>query len=509
MKEFKQKLMKAFQEANREGFGTKTHSDRHNMKLDIVKNFDDSDNKKFQDIADKLMTKPKDTRSKSPLQRTSTKKTISSATPSPKKGATSKSPSNKSPAKKSPKSPKKGSTQSLKRSNSTKSSKTPPKASPKSPAKSKNTVTQKPKFQEIDPKNVKSQLSAKNNSDSNSRVNEIKNESGGTLNSSSESIKSIIDEVRNELLMKPRKTNYLSDESPPILNRSCSYSDGQMNYNRKRLEHDLVEGTKHFGPKSDDDEIFTKCKSRSTSITSYEGFEKPLKGSVDNIAGSDEVFETSFPLSRNSSFHGKSNSRRGNKLDTRRTSSLEDLSKFISDNLKNQHKNKKDRHSSVSINDKPEYFEYLLSPSPTKYRNSRLPGSHANHASNFSNSSNGIALLQTTPKRGSLKKPSALPKNSDYDRGRSHNGGRDSFRQRERDRERDERDRDTERESDREQRESQRGTLNRSLSNNEGTPEDKIGEYKIIKKIFDFTPFLDFVIEMVYLIFSWHRFAFY
>nr|XP_040240416.2 regulating synaptic membrane exocytosis protein 1 isoform X1 [Anopheles coluzzii] len=72
---------------------------------------------------------------------------------------------------------------------------------------------------------------------------------------------------------------------------------------------------------------------------------------------------------------------------------------------------------------------------------------------------------------------------SDYDvRGRSryggHNGGREAYRQRDRDRDRDrnssdhERDRDL---SDREQRESrERGELDQSLSNTEGTPEDKI-----------------------------------
>ncbi|XP_053697220.1 regulating synaptic membrane exocytosis protein 1 [Sabethes cyaneus] len=67
---------------------------------------------------------------------------------------------------------------------------------------------------------------------------------------------------------------------------------------------------------------------------------------------------------------------------------------------------------------------------------------------------------------------------SDYDmrdRGRyGHNGGRDAYRRRERDRNSSdhERDRDL---SDREQRESRERTdMDRSLSNNEGTPEDKI-----------------------------------
>ncbi|XP_038119867.1 regulating synaptic membrane exocytosis protein 1 [Culex quinquefasciatus] len=64
---------------------------------------------------------------------------------------------------------------------------------------------------------------------------------------------------------------------------------------------------------------------------------------------------------------------------------------------------------------------------------------------------------------------------SDYDmRDRGRYGGRDAYRQRDRDRNNSdhERDRDL---SDREQRESrERAELDRSLSNNEGTPEDKI-----------------------------------
>ncbi|XP_055607386.1 regulating synaptic membrane exocytosis protein 1 isoform X9 [Uranotaenia lowii] len=68
---------------------------------------------------------------------------------------------------------------------------------------------------------------------------------------------------------------------------------------------------------------------------------------------------------------------------------------------------------------------------------------------------------------------------SDYDmrdRGRyGNNGGRDAYRQRDRDRNSSDHDRDRGDLSDREQRESrERADLDRSLSNNEGTPEDKI-----------------------------------
>uniref|UniRef100_A0A182K2L3 C2 domain-containing protein n=1 Tax=Anopheles christyi TaxID=43041 RepID=A0A182K2L3_9DIPT len=478
---------------------------------------------------------------------------------------------------------------------------------------SKGKVTEKPNFKEIDTKKSKTKLPTKK-SDSKSRVDEIKSEST-VLYSSSESIKSIIDEVRMELLQKPKSTVYLSDESPTILNRSHSFSDGELNCNKRIHDcydkYDFVDGRKHYllkderqrltdrygheravgyerstdrrrgdgeyerkgcrmVPDGEEDnrcrrpEMFPKCKSRSSSLVSIEGDEIQVRRKVyhsdsaedeDNDGredeeeeeGDDEVFECSFSRGRNSSFNGKSSLTRKARYDTRRTSSLEGLDQFLA-NLQDRDRrdrrgcrdggSKSDsvRHSSVSINEKPEYFEYTKSPSSPyctsgsgRSASSRKP---ANYASTLSSnkSSNGVALLQTTPKRPSMKKSSNTPPavgngggrvaggtrsrshdrhttnrtgspststgcvsmehqrrsrttHSDYDvRGRSryggHNGGRDAYRQRDRERDRDrnssdhERDRDL---SDREQRESrERGELDQSLSNTEGTPEDKI-----------------------------------
>uniref|UniRef100_A0A182SIZ4 Uncharacterized protein n=1 Tax=Anopheles maculatus TaxID=74869 RepID=A0A182SIZ4_9DIPT len=414
-----------------------------------------------------------------------------------------------------------------------------------------------------------------------------------------------------ELLQKPKSTVYLSDESPTVLNRSHSFSDGELNYSKRVHDcydkYEFVDGRKHYLLKDErlkerlndrygreravgyersgdrrgrcdeeyerkgrrmlpdgeeDDpfrrpEMFPKCKSRSSSLVSNEEGEVRLRRKVyhsdsaedddggEEEEGDDEVFESSFSRGRNSSFNGKSSLKRRARYDTRRTSSLEGLDQFLA-NLKDRDRHdrhggregtygssKSDsaRHSSVSINEKPEYFEYAKSPSSPyctsaggsgRSASSRKP---ANYASTLSSnkSSNGVALLQTTPKRPSMKKSSntsmagddgggrsrshdrhsnrsgspstasgtrdhpqrrTRASHSDYDvRGRSryggHNGGRDAYRQRDRERDRDRNSSDQERDrdlSDREQRESrERGELDQSLSNTEGTPEDKIG----------------------------------
>lgn len=181
------------------------------------------------------------------------------------------------------------------------------------------------------------------------------------------------------------------------------------------------------------------------------------KSSQSSESGSDDVFESP-------------NRKRNPRFTKRRSSSLDALTSnppFI----------KSTGNSSVSINDNPEYFEYPKSPLLTDLPNPS--GSVANSASNFHNSL-GTTLLHTTPKRPSIKKSSNenTKHSSDYDvrdrgRGRNSNGGRDSYRERHRERERDP-DRGL---SDREQRESfTRSSFNRSMSNAEGTPEDKIGE---------------------------------
>uniref|UniRef100_A0A182NRW5 C2 domain-containing protein n=1 Tax=Anopheles dirus TaxID=7168 RepID=A0A182NRW5_9DIPT len=586
--------------------GSKSSLDRSSLTLNIVKNVDEgTTGRKTDTDSSKKVDKPSSTgkpasvakKEKEPAKSTKAasskpamvKSKSTSSSNTPKKGAT------KSPAKA-------GGGGSVKKAGSLKGKPAKASSSASVASATKEKVTEKPNFKEIDTKKSKSKLN-KNKSDSKGRVDEIKSESA-VLYSSSESIKSIIDEVRMELLQKPKSTVYLSDESPTVLNRSHSFSDGELNYSKRVQDcydkYEFVDGRKHYllkderlkarlsdrygceravgyergsgvdrrrgdgeydrrgcrmVPDGEEDapgqrpgEMFPKCKSRSSSIVSNEAGEIHLRRRVyhsdsaedddDDEEGDDEVFESSFSRGRNSSFNGKSSLKRRARYDTRRTSSLEGLDQFQS-NLHGRDrrggregtyvdgKSDSARHSSVSINEKPEYFEYTNSPSSPYARTSaggaRIASSRksANYASTLSSnksSSNGVALLQTEPKRPSMKKPSAAvgdgaaptepatrsrshdrhanrsdsptsggrrarTTHSDYDvRGRSryggHNGGRDAYRQRDRERDRDrnssdhERDRDL---SDREQRESrERGELDQSLSNTEGTPEDKI-----------------------------------
>uniref|UniRef100_A0A182PSL5 C2 domain-containing protein n=1 Tax=Anopheles epiroticus TaxID=199890 RepID=A0A182PSL5_9DIPT len=575
--------------------GSKASLDRSSLTLNIVKNVDEEASVRKPEKRNNA-GKPTDKENPAAVVEKKEKEPCkagksSSSTPKPAM-VKSKSSTGTSTPKKGTKSPAKSgkSGGSIKKAGSLKGKPTKPGGSTGSVASgSKEKVMEKPNFKEIDTKKSKSKLPSKK-PDSKSRVDEIKSEST-VLYSSSESIKSIIDEVRMELLQKPKSTVYLSDESPTVLNRSHSFSDGELNYSKRIQDsydkYEFVDGRKHYllkdekirqrltdrygheraigyerscdrrrGDGEEDDtfrraEMFAKCKTRSSSVASNDADEIRARRKVyhsdsaeeddddegvqEEEEGDDEVFESSFSRGRNSSFNGKSSLKRRTRYDTRRTSSLEGLDQFLA-NLqdRNRHdrrsgrdgggsKSDSARHSSVSINEKPEYFEYTKSPSSPyctssgRTASSRKP---ANYASTLSSnkSSNGVALLQTTPKRPSMKKSSdagpagarsrshdrhtanrgtspapssadhhhrgrTRAAHSDYDvRGRSryggHNGGRDAYRQRDRDRDRDrnssdhERDRDL---SDREQRESrERGELDQSLSNTEGTPEDKI-----------------------------------
>uniref|UniRef100_A0A182FQP1 C2 domain-containing protein n=1 Tax=Anopheles albimanus TaxID=7167 RepID=A0A182FQP1_ANOAL len=531
-------------------------------------------------------------------------KSKSTTSTTPKKGA------GKSPAKSGGSFKKTGSLKGKPATKPSKSLAASTGASKATPSKAQ--PSEKPKFKEIETKGTKTKL-PKGKSDSKGRVDELKSESeSAVLYSSTESIKSIIDEVRQELLQKPKTMVYLSDESPTVLNRSHSFSDGELNYGRRMptdtdpydpysraVHHGTSDGhysgryrgnepeesTAEYGgnrrrmvPDGEEDdrriggrpELFPKCKSRSSSMVSLE--ENPGREYSEGSSGAgsryrsehrgedrpgassrreyeydegedydDEVFESSFSRGRNASFNGKSSlRRRTQEYDVRRTSSLEGIDQFLA---KLQEKGRQTgagksdsaRHSSVSINEKPEYFEYTKSPmSPLRSSSSRIASSRpsANTALSSSHSglksSNGVALLQTEPKRPSMKKPStststaggtrsrshdrhsrtASPSSSsslghhrpsshrtdadhrttayssEYDvRGRSrysgHNGGRDvayRHRDRERDRERTGSDHERDRElSDREQRETREpAELDQSLSNTEGTPEDKI-----------------------------------
>ncbi|XP_058822018.1 regulating synaptic membrane exocytosis protein 2 isoform X1 [Topomyia yanbarensis] len=374
-----------------------------------------------------------------------------------------------------------------------------------------------------------------------SRIDEIKHESG-VLHGSTESIKSIIDVVRMELVQKQKSSSKTSSDSASatVLRGSQSFSDVELHrddhvnndkyYDRdgrnKRSNRDELLDRRVFDRyaenkanryESDHEKQSQRARvekvpvrrdnylhreERSYEVPRGENYVRTTLSDCDEGASDDEVFEYQFSRCNNLSFNGSGSSRTRSRYDTRRTSSLEDINRFISDRqfYGNTINDRCDtnRHSSVSINDKPEYFEYSKSPSSPR---SSCSSRSANYASShFSQSFNGIALLQTEPKRTALKHPGMVgltmhdtspfespswspgQLKSDYDmrdRGRyGHNGGRDAYRRRERDRDRDrnssdhERDRDL---SDREQRDSrERSDLDRSLSNNEGTPEDKI-----------------------------------
>ncbi|XP_050067839.1 uncharacterized protein LOC126556569 isoform X2 [Anopheles maculipalpis] len=608
--------------------GSKSSLDRSNLTLNIVKNVDEGTPSTKKGEVDKVRKVEKSGAAKQTEKETlvEAKKKEKEVSKASKTSSTSKpstmvkSKSTSSTPKKGTKSPAKTGTSggSMKKAGSLKGKPTKAGSSTSVAIGSKGKVTEKPNFKEIDTKTSKSKLGSKK-TDSKGRVDEIKSESA-VLYSSSESIKSIIDEVRMELLQKPKSTVYLSDESPTVLNRSHSFSDGELNYSKRIQDcydkYEFVDGRKHYllkderlkeritdrygreravgyersgnrrgrgddeyerkgrrmVPDGEEDhpsrrsEMFPKCKSRSSSLVSNDEGEVKLRRKVyhsdsaedddddggEEEEGDDEVFESSFSRGRNSSFNGKSSLKRRARYDTRRTSSLEGLDQFLA-NLKERDRHdrhghgregtygssKSDsaRHSSVSINEKPEYFEYTKSPSSPystsagssgRSASSRKPANYATTLSS-NKSSNGVALLQTTPKRPSMKKSSnastvgndgggragaagtrsrshdrhsnhsespstgsGMPEHphrrtrtshSDYDvRGRSryggHNGGRDAYRQRDRERDRDRNSSDQERDrdlSDREQRESrERGELDQSLSNTEGTPEDKI-----------------------------------
>lgn len=344
-----------------------------------------------------------------------------------------------------------------------------------------------------------------------------------------ESIGCIINEVRNALLAQSKIRKKYSDNE---------ISDMDKKYHRKVLrdKKQEFEGRSHYKHRrnlkdNDDDknddvfvsgdskiekynaedrevsQLFTKCKSRSSSGGESDP-PKPkarLKGDLE-----DDVFDVPFNRNRLASFHGKSRPKSRKTKELRRTSSLEGLTDFHKERKKD-----KTRHSSVSINEHPSIYEYIKSPiSPiNSNNNSASCTSSTNALRNLSSSSkNGIALLSTSPKRTSLKKSNTMipsttkspakklpikkPKrkksSSEYDernREKSRYGEEDhhnkgSVRRRtERDRQRDlERKREQEQldgglSSDQERGSSHQSTIDRSFSNNEGTPEDKIGKY--------------------------------
>lgn len=232
---------------------------------------------------------------------------------------------------------------------------------------------------------------------------------------------------------------------------------------------------------------FTSFSSDDDALAVKSADERHTRASI----GSDNVFE-------------QPKTQAPRRFSERRSSSLEGLNLYQAQKLLD--KKLESGRSTVSINDKPEYFEYdkTFPKHPTKARSSGSFPSIANRALNFpKNQPNGVDCLQMSPKRGLLKKPSNaalndVPSNSsEYDvRDRGGNGSgrgdvnnsagnssrtgagqqslsgtssnRDTYRERSGDRG------DQIRSlSDRER--DQDDSFNRSMSNTEGTPDDKIG----------------------------------
>lgn len=324
---------------------------------------------------------------------------------------------------------------------------------------------------------------------------------------SSGSIKDIIDEVRTELLAKPKTNAYLSDESPPR----------DLSKNRRQIDK-LPKTRANSRDKS-------HGRNNNAKRKKEEDMEKFKDNAEDTGDESDDVFTTPFLRGRNASFSAKEKKVARPK---RRTSSLEDLITFQKKiNQKNRNRSadgadsSRKTSSSVSINDTPQVFTYDKSSDSFKTLRGIARRSPTNSTSSLNN---GVALLNSKPARGSLKKspatastsPSAgkpsskspakkpdtkLPKksakpaakstksSSEYEpreRRRDGNGNeRDMYRYRDRDRDRDRGDRDRgdrDKElSDRDQRGSQNDSFNRSLSNTEGTPDDKIGEWSEVE----------------------------
>lgn len=177
------------------------------------------------------------------------------------------------------------------------------------------------------------------------------------------------------------------------------------------------------------------------------------------------------------------------RIQQRRNSSFEDLSLFQAQKF--SEKDLECGRSSVSKNEKPQYFEHNRK---SFNRNVRVDCSYpsiANRALNFPQNynPNEIASLQMSPKRDLLKKPTSavvndVPSNSNEYDGRERSSissannnrraighqslssnNRESYREPSRSL------------SDRDQREQD--SFNRSLSTNEGTPDDKIGKFHL------------------------------
>ncbi|XP_059618331.1 regulating synaptic membrane exocytosis protein 2 isoform X2 [Phlebotomus argentipes] len=261
---------------------------------------------------------------------------------------------------------------------------------------------------------------------------------------STDSIKTIIDEVRTELLEKPQITQFLSDDSSKGASGSDDYSFSKVD--KSALKKYCSEKAIGFeNQNSLDDEEQTKKTHRRIKA---------------NEVDSDAKSQVPPTHKRNSSYNSSYNKKTttmSSYFAKRRSSSLDELStlqKIVDTMIKGTNE-----RSSVSINETPEYFHYQTFP----VDNTRVGRRNKTCASH----------LSSTPTRTSQSRKHASskmsPRSGEYDlreRRREGNGnGRSAFRQRDLDRDA----------SDREQRgDSQQSSFNRSTSTAEGTIEDKI-----------------------------------
>lgn len=291
---------------------------------------------------------------------------------------------------------------------------------------------------------------------------------------------------KSSSLSRDKSISYIEEsfDRSKIKSKNKQMIEGKTCSNQSTKIKDFKE--KSFARNAEkDSDIFKKCSNKSSG-----SFGETTK--QKSFSEEDEVFESKLVRgAKNSSFNGKPS--KSQNCSSRRSSSLEALPVEFAKKLDH---GSLSRTSSVSINDTPEYFDYPPCPSSTSPN-----ANHFSSPSTFANN-NGIALLGTKPARGSLKKPPhskntnksgkspkksphssklSLTITSDYevrDRGRSrHPDHRESFKKNAR---AGEQDRES---SDRELLQKD-AILNRSLSNNDGALEDRIGKLLTINSIY-------------------------
>jgi hypothetical protein len=249
-----------------------------------------------------------------------------------------------------------------------------------------------------------------------------------------ETIADIVDDIKSKLNLSQNKSDHVSD-----LMGLKSQLEGKV------VPPDMTDDSiKSKTVRDQTKNIFERCQSKSLISND----------SVDRMEEDDDIVDDVFDSSLNKTSIKKENiakHSRPRKSNSQETSSIKKRNESV--DLKSRNS------SSISIQDKPKYFD----------RNSPIKSSNVDKNA----SSNAIAK----PSRGSLKKSSTIPKNStssdyDRDRGRSRHmdsGHRESFKKNERTNERNsEQDRASDRDKD--------GSLNRSLSNTDTNLEDRIGK---------------------------------